>query len=155
MTATPTTPEVLLEVLYLDAEHCDPCRSTLDTVDEAATVLAGRLRDQGRSLVVRTIHVTDQDQADALGFVSSPTVRVDGVDIELDVQEQACPSCSALAGEPVDCRTFAWRGRRHAAPPAEMIIDRVLAHLATTPRPIGAGTGGGVGRFLAARGRGR
>lgn len=49
--------------------------------------------------------MTDPEQAETLGFVSSPTVRVNGVHIELGVPEQLCGSCSALAGERVDCRT--------------------------------------------------
>ncbi|GAA4988005.1 DUF2703 domain-containing protein [Pseudonocardia tropica] len=154
MTTTTEPTEVLLEVLYLDARTCSPCRATLGAVDEAAAELGRHLEETGRRLTVRTIHVTDPQQAEELGFVSSPTVRVDGTDIELDLREQPCGTCSALAGEQVECRTFAWRGERHPSPPAEMIVSRILDHLdgtlpaATGPRASGASS---VGRFLTAR----
>lgn len=121
MTAILAPAQVVLEVLYLDAQACDPCRATTDAVDVAAAALAAHLRAQGRTLTVRKTHVTDPERAAALGFVSSPTVRVDGVDIELGVHEQPCGSCSALAGERVDCRTFQWQGVRYPSPPADMI----------------------------------
>lgn len=151
---SPATTVVELEVLYLDAQTCDPCRATTDAVDVAAAALAEHLRAGGRTLAVRHVHVTDQEQAETLGFVSSPTVRVDGVDIELDLREQHCGSCSVLAGERVDCRTFEWQGVRYPAPPAEMITYRVLEHLAgardATPVPTGS-RASSVERFLTAR----
>lgn len=154
MTATLAPSEVVLEVLYLDAQTCDPCRATTDAVDIAATALAEQLRTQGRTLTVRQVHVTDPEQARELGFVSSPTVRVDGVDIELGVHEQLCGSCSALAGEQVDCRTFEWQGVRYPSPPAEMIAYRVLEHLAgalPTQPSNETTTATSVERFMAAR----
>lgn len=150
----PHTTEVVLEVLYLDAQTCDPCRSTNDAVDVAAAQLAERLRALGRTLTVRKVHVTDPAEAAEHGFVSSPTVRVDGWDIELDVHEQLCGTCSALAGERIDCRTFEWAGARHPSPPAEMITTRVMQHLAgrmpVAPPPSTAAMTS-VNRFLAAR----
>lgn len=128
MTTTLAATEVVLEVLYLDSRTCDPCRATTDAVDVAAVALAEHLRAEGRTLAVRRIHVTDPEQAEALGFVSSPTVRVDGVDIELGVHEQLCGSCSALAGE--------------------RVLEHLAGALAPAPAPAGPGS---VERFLAAR----
>ncbi|GAA4744710.1 DUF2703 domain-containing protein [Actinomycetospora chibensis] len=119
----------MLEVLYLDAQTCDPCRSTADAVDAAAGALTADLHERGRTLTVRKIRVAGRERAAALGFVSSPTVRVDGIDIEMGVHEQRCGSRSALAGQRVDCRTFEWQGVRYPSPPAEMIAERVLDHL--------------------------
>jgi FAD/FMN-containing dehydrogenase len=159
-------PQVVLEVLYLDQDTCEPCHRTTDAAESAAAALSEHLREQGRTLEVRTIHVTDVEQARALGFVSSPTVRVDGVDIELAVREQSCATCGHLAGEPIACRTFLWQGVPYSSPPAEMITYRVLEHLAgVLPRPpspapgdisdgiSGEGRDGAtsVERFLAAR----
>lgn len=154
MTTVSDPTEVVLEVLYLDAQTCDPCRATIDAVDAVAAALTAPLREQGRTLAIRSTRVVDQEQADALGFVSSPTVRVDGVDIELDVHEQHCGSCSALAGRQVDCRTFDWQGTQHPSPPAEMIARRVLDHLnAELPESAApaAGHTSSVARFLRSR----
>ncbi len=151
-TATPT--EVVLDVLYLDERSCDPCRAATASADEVAAALAEPLHAVGHTLTVRKIHVTDPKQARALGFVSAPTIRIDGVDIELGVEEQPSASCSALAGQPADCRTYTWQGEHHASPPAEMIVHRVLEHLAggllALPPAADVDTSS-VDRFLAAR----
>jgi FAD/FMN-containing dehydrogenase len=143
--------DVLLEVLFLDEETCDPCRTTTATVDRLAAEMAGSLGAVGRTVEVRKIHVTDPEQARELGFVSSPTVRVNGVDIAPDVAEQGCATCGALAGEPVDCRTFTWDGRTYPSPPAKMIIDAVLHGTGAPARSAPDGAATSVDRFLAAR----
>ena len=159
MIETASRTEIVLDVLYLDGDGCDPCRTTIASVDEVSAVLDGPLRDVGRTLTVNTIHVTDREQAHQLGFVSSPTVRVDGVDIELGLREQSCASCSTLADEPIDCRTFDWQGVTFPSPPAEMIASRVLQYLdgalpvspATATVPEQAADATSVDRFVAAR----
>lgn len=75
ITARPTA-DVLLEVLFLDEETCDPCRTTVATVDRLAAEMEGSLGAAGRTVEVRKIHVTDPEQARQLGFVTSPTGRV-------------------------------------------------------------------------------
>ena len=76
MIETASRTEIVLDVPYLDGDSCDPCRTTIASVDEVSAVLDGPLRDVGRTLTINTIHVTDREQAHQLGFVSSPTVRL-------------------------------------------------------------------------------
>ena len=125
---TPTD-RVRIELLYLDAETCDPCRATVASAERAAEELREGLAERGIAVELELIHVTDTEQARALGFVSSPTVRVDGREIALEVEEAHCGTCSATAGEPVACRTVRHEGKRHDHAPAAMIVEAVLAHL--------------------------
>jgi hypothetical protein len=48
--------------------------------------------------VTKTL-VGGEAQARALGFVSSPTIRIDGVDIAGELVESACDSCSVRLPE--------------------------------------------------------
>jgi hypothetical protein len=62
----------------------------------------------------------------ALGFVSSPTIRLNGRDIQLDVRENLCESCGDLCGEDMDCRVWVYQGKEYSTPPKAMIIDAIL-----------------------------
>jgi hypothetical protein len=55
--------------------------------------------------VTKTL-VASEAQARALGFVSSPTIRINGVDIAGELVESACDSCSesCACNGGVDCR---------------------------------------------------
>jgi hypothetical protein len=148
------TDRVQIELLYLDAETCDPCRATIASAERAAGELREALAQRGIEVELRLTHVADREQARALGFVSSPTVRVDGREIALEVEEDHCGSCSANAGEPIACRTVSHAGERHDHAPAAMIVEAVLAYLrgaelpAPAPRDESAATS--VARYLAA-----
>lgn len=101
---------------------------------------------------MRKTHVTSEEQAAALGFVSSPTIRVNGRDIARGVEESRCGACSKLAATDVGCRTWSWRGKQHSVPPTGMIVDAILRGI-YAPRTIAVPTGakaGSVSRFLAA-----
>ena len=124
-----TEPPPTLEMLYLDLDSCDPCREGRDSVDETAERVSATLSAVGRSLEVRVVPVSDVDQARALGLASSPSVRLNGQEVALGLDERRRSSCSLRADERVACRTFGWAGGRHPYPRAEMIADAVQRHL--------------------------
>jgi UDP-N-acetylenolpyruvoylglucosamine reductase len=147
------TDRVQIELLYLDAETCDPCRATIVSAERAASELREALAGRGVEVDLRLTHVSDPEQARALGFVSSPTVRVDGREIAVDVEEAHCGTCSENAGEPIACRTVSYAGERHDHAPTAMIVEAVLAHLrgAELPAPApGDERATSVARYLAA-----
>jgi len=118
--------ELLIEFLYLDTSVCTRCRGTEEALAEALAEVAGVLRATGTKVQVRKIHVQSEEQARELGFVSSPTIRINGRDIQLEVKESLCASCGDLCGEDVDCRVWVYQGREYTVPPKGMIIDAVL-----------------------------
>ena len=84
-----------IEVLIIDG-----CPNVRVTVDRLKAVL----RDYGLNLTITVINVGDEKTANELRFLGSPTVRIDGMDIERrHVNEPASESCAARMKAPVAC----------------------------------------------------
>lgn len=115
-----------IEFMYLDLSVCTWCQSTESNLEEAISEVAQVLKATGVEVNLRKIHIQSEEQAKELGFISSPTIRINGQDIQLDVKEALCDSCGDLCGDTVDCRIWTYRGKEYTAPPKGMIIDAVL-----------------------------
>ncbi len=115
-----------IEFMYLDLSVCKWCQSTESNLDEAITEVAQVLKTTGVEVNVIKIHIQSEEQARNLGFVSSPTIRINGQDIQLEVKEALCDSCGDLCGDSVDCRIWTYQGKEYTAPPKGMIIDAIL-----------------------------
>lgn len=99
-------PEV--EVLYFDG--CPSHEQLLPTVER----LAGRV---GASVRLRRVETTDEAQA--VGFLGSPTVRVDGVDVE--------PRADDRTEYGLTCRLYATPEGMSASPGEEWIVAALAA----------------------------
>ena len=117
---------VELEFLYLDLDVCSPCRSTESNIEEALAQVSGVLESAGAEVTLKKIHVQSFEQAVELGFLTSPTVRVGGRDLQLDFKENHCATCSEVSGTQTDCRVWLYQGREYSAPPPAMIVEAVL-----------------------------
>ncbi len=73
MTTPSETSPIQIEVLYFD-----DCPNHLPTVERINTVL----REEGCCAAVREVLVPDASTAQRVNFLGSPTVRVNGIDIE-------------------------------------------------------------------------
>jgi hypothetical protein len=104
-----TTRNVDVELLYLDLDTCDRCQATDRNLATALEAVSGILHAAGREVTVHKTHVITEEQAAELGFVSSPTIRVNGRDIAAKLEESTCGACSSIAGTEVGCRT--WGGK--------------------------------------------
>ena len=116
-----------IEFMYLDLSVCTRCRETDAHLDEAIVEVAQILRTTGVEVNVRKIHVQSEGQARQLGFLSSPTIRINGTDIQLDVKESPCEcgeSCGCAGG--IDCRVWTYQGKEYTAAPKPMIIEAIL-----------------------------
>lgn len=117
---------LLIEFLYLDLSVCNWCQDTETNLDEAISETSNILKATGVDVTVKKIQVQSEQQAYELGFESSPTIRINGNDIQLDVKESSCESCGDLCGEDVDCRIWTYQGKEYTAPPKGMIIDAIM-----------------------------
>ncbi|MCM1567236.1 MAG: DUF2703 domain-containing protein [Dehalobacter sp.] len=115
-----------IEFLFLDLNVCVPCRGTDSSLEEAISEVSSVLEATGIEVDVRKIHVQSEEQALELGFVSSPTIRINGQDIQLEVRESLCESCGDLCGDDVDCRVWFYRGKEYSVPPKGLIIEAIL-----------------------------
>ncbi|MDN5348412.1 MAG: hypothetical protein PWP65_1977 [Clostridia bacterium] len=118
-----------IEFLYLDLDACTRCQGTGRNLEEALNEVAGILEATGINVNLKKIHVQTEEQALALGFVSSPTIRINGQDIQLDVRESLYESCGDLCGEEVDCRIWVYQGKEYTEAPKGMIIEAILKHV--------------------------
>lgn len=151
--------KINIEFLYIDLSVCTRCQGTESNLEEAVAEVAQVLRATGADVNVEKIHVQTEEQARELGFVSSPTIRINGQDIQLEVKENLCESCGDLCGEDVDCRIWTYQGKEYTVPPKGMIIDAILREVyAGTKENVTKTTQGGhvpenLQKFFAAQKR--
>ena len=138
MTNAPEGPRRLdIELLALDLDTCGRCTGTAANLDDALASVAGVLREAGVEVGVDKTVVRTREEAERLRFSSSPTIRVNGRDIALELRESSCADCGSLCGceGGVDCRVWVWRGREYTEAPKAMIVDAVLRAYAAAGSP--------------------
>jgi len=104
---------------------CERCIATGDTLDEALTALAPMFETMNYAVSVKKVNINTKELAEQYRFISSPTIRVNGVDICTELKESNCGDCSDLSGTSTDCRVFVFEGEDYEQPPAAMIIDGI------------------------------
>ena len=98
-----------IEVLYLQG-----CPNHHETVAQVRQALSA----EGITHVVEELEIPDDHVAQAVGFLGSPSVRVDGLDIEKDAR--------AAKQVGFGCRTYMDEGRRTGVPPLDMIRQALM-----------------------------
>ncbi|HEX2096908.1 MAG TPA: DUF2703 domain-containing protein [Solirubrobacterales bacterium] len=122
---------VRIDLLYLDIATCTRCRGAERNVESALDAARDLLAATGIHLELHKAHVDSAEQARELRLESSPTVRINGRDVALELRESPCESdpCSDGHGEPISCRVWAHDGQEHTEPPVAMILDAILREL--------------------------
>ncbi|MCL2497135.1 MAG: arsenite methyltransferase [Symbiobacteriaceae bacterium] len=115
-----------IDFLYLDLNTCERCRATDETLKQALGVLSGVLDTLGYTAKLNSVNISTKELAEQYHFESSPTIRVNGVDICSEFIENDCVDCGDIAGCSVDCRVFVYEGIGYEQPPVAMIVDGIL-----------------------------
>lgn len=117
-----------VDFLYLDLNVCTRCKETEASLQAAVADVAQILEATGTPVAVKKIHVKSEEQAAALGFLVSPTIRVNGRDIQMNFRESRCKPCGSLCEceGGVSCREWEYQGQWYTAPPKGLIIDAIL-----------------------------
>lgn len=115
-----------IDFLYLDLNSCERCIGTGDTLDEALKDVASVLKASGYAVNLRKTNITTRELAERFQFMSSPTIRINGKDIAMNVKETACTDCGDLCGDSVDCRAWEYNGTLYNEPPKELIVDAIM-----------------------------
>jgi len=102
-----------MKVVLLYFDGCPNWRQTLKDVNAV-------LKEYQVDTEVELIKVTSQQEAQQLAFLGSPTVRIDGMDVELDVPD---------SGYGMECRVYWVEERAEGRPPKEWIAATVEAAL--------------------------
>jgi hypothetical protein len=129
--ARAVTKGIDIDFLYLDLETCTRCRGTDAHLVAALSAVEQVLAAAGAPVSVRKTLVGSAEQARALGFMSSPTIRVNGQDIALELRESSCAECSETCGcdGAIECRVWVWQGQEYTQAPTAMIVDAILREL--------------------------
>lgn len=115
-----------VDFLYLDLNTCERCMATDETLKQALKVLSGVLDTLGLEVKINPVNITSKELAEKHRFISSPTIRVNGVDICNELVESDCADCGDLCGDSVDCRVFVYEGKSYEQPSVPTIVDGIL-----------------------------
>ena len=126
---------VVVDYLYLDLSVCDRCQGTDERVARAVEQLRPIMDAAGYNIVMNKVLIEDERIAERFEFVSSPTVRVNGVDICPEVLENECDCCRSISDYDVYCRQFDFNGKLYEVPPVAYIEKRLLEIVFQGERP--------------------
>ena len=88
--------QIIIDFLYLDLSVCKRCQGTETNLEDAVNEVSTVLRTAGFDIVVNKININSRELAIEHHFLSSPTIRVNGRDIALEVKESSCKECGDL-----------------------------------------------------------
>lgn len=115
-----------IDFLYLDTTICGRCQDTEKALDGAVSNVAVVLNAAGYEVKLNKVNITTKELAIQYQFISSPTIRVNGNDIAVELRESVCEDCGDLCGDTVDCRVWVYNGVEYTAPPQELIVNAIL-----------------------------
>ena len=124
--------KILIEYLYLDLKTCDRCIGTDSVLEEVLKEIGPALSCAGYELGFKKQEIFSKEMAEEYRFISSPTIRVNGMDICKSVAESSCGCCSDISGTDVECRVFHYEGEDYEVPPKEMLASSILRAVFTS-----------------------
>lgn len=102
---------MIAELLYFDGcPNVVPARELVESVLAANNVEAD----------IRLIEITTATAAEEQKFLGSPTIRIDGVDVD--------PSAHGLKNYGMICRVYRQGSVASGVPPRHMIEDAIIGH---------------------------
>lgn len=104
-----------IELLYFDG-----CPSWIQTQDDIRSLLA----EHGQPDTIDYIKVESNEDAQRQRFVGSPSVRIDGADIDPE---------TPASGFNMECRLYWVDGRPVGIPPRQMLAEAIKRGLVTEP----------------------
>jgi hypothetical protein len=128
---TSAAKKIEIEFLYLDLDGCTRCRGTDANLETAIRTVQSVLEASGNIINVRKALVGSEDMVRSVKFVSSPTIRVNGRDIALELRETPCDSCTEACGcnGSVNCRVWLHGGKEYNEAPVPLIVNALLTEI--------------------------
>ena len=144
--AAQATPRRLnVELLVIDLESCARCVPTGEQLRNAIQLVAPAADAMDIGITYRETVVQTAEEAKARALLSSPTIRINGRDIDQDIRESECESCGDLTEDEVsvDCREWHYRGQVYSAAPLQFLVEALMDALVridemspVTPEPL-------------------
>lgn len=123
-----------IDFLYLDLSVCERCQGTESNLLAAVNEVSGVLKAAGYEVIVNSVNITSKALAEHYRFLSSPTIRINGRDIAMELKESACTECGDLCGDSVDCRVWIHEGAEYTEPPKAMLVNAILKTVYSEPQ---------------------
>lgn len=120
-----------IELLYI--LDCSWCLKTKELIRES-------LRELGVKADIKEILIDTDEKAKKHNFVGSPTIRIDGKDIQEEVNKGQCLPCEELVESTKEstefvkqecgcgCRIYFYKGKQYPYPPKELIKEAIKKH---------------------------
>ncbi len=86
--------KIQIDFLYLDLSACTRCKGTDESLDDAIAEVSRVLDIVWVKVVVKKTHIRSEAQTRKLGFISSPTIMINGNDIQTTLKESLYESCT-------------------------------------------------------------
>ena len=115
--------KIFVDFLYLDLTTCDRCQDADRKLEEAIDVIREKFPE--KNIYLNKVNVDTKALAYKYSFVTSPTIRVNGVDLQEEIVEDDCIACGELCGDQVDCRVWTYEGVEYHEPPIQMIVEEM------------------------------
>lgn len=140
-----TTKSLDVELLVIDLEVCARCVPTGEQLRSAIELVTPAANAMGVRIDYRETIVQTPQEAKARALLSSPTIRVNGHDIQQDIRESECESCGDLTegSAKIDCREWHYRGQVYPAAPLPLLVESLMDALSridemppVTPAPL-------------------
>lgn len=109
--------------MKIDILYFDGCPNHGPIVERLKEVL----REEGVPAEIINVNIPDHATAQAIGFLGSPTIRVDGLDMQ--------PSARSRRDFGMTCRTYLENGRRESLPSPDLIRAAIKEALARGSSP--------------------
>jgi Domain of unknown function (DUF2703) len=128
---TTAAKKIEIEFLYLDLDVCTRCKATDANLETARRTVQSVLEASGTIVKMRKALVDSEDMARRLKFVSSPTIRVNGWDIAVELHETLCNACTDACGcnGAVNCRVWLHGGKEYNEAPVPLIVNAFLTEV--------------------------
>lgn len=126
-----------VDLLVIDLSTCKRCVPTGDQLKHAVSLLDPVAEALGIELRHHEIVVQTPQEAKAHALLSSPTIRLNGRDIDQDIRESLCDSCGDLTENNtlVDCREWHYRGKVYFAAPLPLLVEAIMGAMLDMEAP--------------------
>ena len=114
---------IYIDFLYRDLTICSRCQNSDYNLDEGINIIKKKFPE--KNIYLNKVNVETKALANQYSFMTSPTIRVNGMAIEQEIKEDDCMTCGDLSGGQVDCRLWTYKGLEYHAPPVDMLVDAI------------------------------
>lgn len=87
------------------------------------------LKAASYEILINKINIDSKESAIKYKFISSPTIRINGRDIDINTKESDCKDCGDICGDSIDCRVWTYENKEYTEPPKAMIINAILKEI--------------------------